>query len=268
MFDFVICLDSKLISMVYENVLSGSFIYSLGVVAGRKAGVDETTLDSINFFQQTPHDRKIGDLLADWGGKTFLIEFKRTVAQLRDELAKDGKSELRDKIANNKRIKSLSDKCHFLGYGKYIKQKAGGPIDTAFVFQSYLSVLTKSKSGENSLNSFIQNMNTNKDFGLGSRQEFENYLEFLLKHAEATATTSNSGQRMQKPITGIMTAVSPKGEVVSFAYQGYEHLTFLMNQKINLLQNLAHQMSYTQAPVISQSISKGKDKGQGQGFSF
>ncbi len=252
--------------MVYENVLSGSFIYSLGVVAGRQAGVDETTLDSINFFQQTPHDRRIGDLLADWGGKTFLIEFKRTVAQLRDELAKDGKQELGNKIADRKRIKGLSERCHFLGYGKYTKQKAGGLIDTAFVFQSYFSDLTRNKNVENSLNSFIQSMTTDKDFGLTSRQDFNDYLEFLLKHAESAVTTSGSGQKMQKPITGILTAVSPKGSVVSFAYQSYAHLTFLMNQKISLLQNLAQQTSYTQSPVIGQSISKSKDKSRGQGF--
>lgn len=252
--------------MVYENVLSGSFIYSLGVVAGRKAGVDETTLDSINFFQQTPHDRRIGDLLADWGGKTFLIEFKKTVAQLRDELAKDGKQELGSKIAARKRIKGLSERCHFLGYGKYTKRKAGGLIDTAFVFQSYFSVLTRNKNVENSLNSFIQSMTTNKDFGLTSRQDFSDYLEFLLKHAESAVTSSGPGQKMQKPITGILTAVSPKGSVVSFAYQSYANLTFLMNQKINLLQNLAQQTSYTQSPVHNQSINQQKDKGQGQGF--
>lgn len=253
--------------MVYENVLSGSFIYSLGVVAGRKAGANETIIDSINFFQHTPHDRKIGDLLADWGGKSFLIEFKRTVSQVRNELLKDGKTELGKKISSDEKVKSLSEKCHFLGYGKYSKQKDGGLIDTAFVFQSYLSVLTKNQGVENSLNSFIENMTANKDFGLASRKEFDDYLEFLLKHAEATVTASNSGQRMQKkPITGIMTAVSQKGEVVLFAYQSYKHLTFLMNQKISLLQNLAEQMSLAQAPVINKSLSKGKDKGQAQGF--
>lgn len=254
--------------MVYENVLSGSFIYSLGLVAGRKAGANETIVDSINFFQHTPHDRKIGDLLADWGGKSFLIEFKRTVSQVRNELSKDGKAELGKKISGDEKVKSLSEKCHFLGYGKYSKQKDGGLIYTAFVFQSYLSVLTKNQGVENSLNSFIENMTSNKDFGLASRKEFDDYLEFLLKHAEATVTTSNSGQRKQKPITGIMTAISPKGGVVLFAYQSYKHLTFLMNQKINLLQNLAEQMTFAQAPVINESISKGKDKGQGQGFSF
>ena len=83
---------------VYENVLAGAFIYSLGVVAGRNADPEKAIMDSVNFFQQTPTDRKVGDLLAAWRGKSFLIEFKKSIGQLKDEISKDGKPGLGIKI--------------------------------------------------------------------------------------------------------------------------------------------------------------------------
>lgn len=251
--------------MIYENVLAGSFIYGLGVVAGRNSDANETTLDSINFFQQTPHDKKIGDLLADWGGKTFLVEFKRTVSQLKDEVAKDGKPELGSKIAGSRRINILSERCHFIGYGKYVKQNKDGLIKTSFLFQTYFSLLTRGKSTEHSLSAFIKQMKSNRDFGLASREDFNDYLDFLLKHAEAKPATTTSGKKAQKPISGILTGVSPKGEVVTIGYQSYQHLAYLMGQKVNLLQNLVEQISFTNAPVIGKSINNEKSQGFGIG---
>ena len=60
--------------MAYENQYIGVFIYSLGILAGRKTLPIE---DSVNLLQQTPAGKTFGDLLMQWQGKNFIIEFKR-----------------------------------------------------------------------------------------------------------------------------------------------------------------------------------------------
>lgn len=236
--------------MVYENVLAGAFIYSLGVVAGRKTDPEQAILDSVNFFQQTPTDRKLGDLLAAWQGKSFLIEFKQSIGQLKDELEKDGKPGLGVTIFHDKKIKELSEKCHFIGYGEYAKHD--DKILTDLVFQKYLSVLTRGKSRSSNSSDvprwseFINKLLTDKSFG-ASFEEFAHYLAFLLKYAEAPVKPAASGGKAKRAIQGILTSVSPDGNVVSFAYRGYDHLLTLLREPISLSLHLEQQIGYTQS---------------------
>lgn len=97
--------------MVYENVLSSSFIYSLGAIAGKNSEPNEILQDSINFFQQTPTDQRIGDLLANWGGKNFIVEFKRTIGQVSEELGKEHKQLMTTELSANEEMKALSRRC-------------------------------------------------------------------------------------------------------------------------------------------------------------
>lgn len=248
--------------MVYENVLAGAFIYSMGVVAGRAADPEKTILDSVNFFQQTPTDRTLGDLLAAWRGKSFLIEFKRSIGQLKDELEKDGKPGLGVTIFHDKKIKELSEKCHFIGYGEYAKHD--DKILTDLVFQKYLSVLTRGTSRK--VNSsevprwseFINKLLVDRTFG-ASFEEFANYLGFLLKYAEAPIKPNASGGKGRRAIQGILTSVSPEGKVASFAYRGYDHLLTLLREPVNLSVHLEQQISYMQSLNISISEERKMD---------
>lgn len=250
--------------MVYENVLSGSFIYTLGVIAGKRSP-DKDVTDSVNFFQQTPNDKKVGDLLADWGGKSFIIEFKRSIAQLPDELKKSDKLLLPMKFEMNSEISDVSKKCHFIGYGEYFEALINGEkrIKTDFVFQSYLSVLSSKKDTKYSLSGFINNMTTNEDFGLTSKEEFKKYLTFLESNCLLTESSSNGGQRI-KPIRGIITSVSPSGEPVLIEFRNYHELSEIMMKKsVNLSEHLEEQinMSLQKKPIIERKIGKGRNMG-------
>lgn len=240
---------------VYENVLAGAFIYSLGVVAGRKADPDTAIMDSVNFFQQTPTDRTVGDLLAVWRGKSFLIEFKKSIGQLKDEISKDGKPGLGLKLFADDQMKAISSNCHFIGYGEY--EKENDLVLTDLVFQKYLSVLMSGRSRKAKptdvprWSEFINRMLTDSHFG-ASREQFAHYLDFLVKYAEApitttAATSSSAGIKTRRAIQGILTTVSPTGRVVSFAYTGYNNLMKLLTEKITLEQHLEQQISYRQS---------------------
>jgi hypothetical protein len=249
--------------MIYENVISGAFIYALGALAGQKRSPEEILKDSINFFQQTPTDKKIAsDLLADWGGKTFLIEFKSNIKQLPTELEKKGRILLGHQINEDETIRGLSQRCHFIGYGDVQEQSGLSVLDLKF--NTYLSILLNDKKQPEGLNQFLEKLSPKGGHGL-SKEEFKPYLEYLLKHAElVTKDSSSSAIKERQPVSGLMTCVSPGGKIIHVAYFGYDHLAFLMGQKLDMRLLLQQQISYQQAPTLKKTINPKIDKSQGQ----
>lgn len=98
---------------IYENQFIGSFIYSMGVITGKR---ELPVTDSINLLQQTPGDRIIGDLFTKWQGRNFIVEFKRNVNGLTTEIKKPMKQMLLENLNSMKYIEErvLSNKCHFI----------------------------------------------------------------------------------------------------------------------------------------------------------
>ncbi|MBL3657293.1 hypothetical protein [Fulvivirga sediminis] len=85
---------------LYENQYIGAFIYTLGVEGGKEGKFPA----SINLIQQTPLDKKIGDLFGNWNGRNFFW--------------------------------SISSKGHFICYGKESIRK-----DTVeLIFRNYVSL--------------------------------------------------------------------------------------------------------------------------------
>jgi hypothetical protein len=99
--------------MPYENQLIGVFIYSLGIVTGKQ---NIESADAINLIQQTPYDKDFGDLLGQWQGKNFLIEFKRNETGLKTEAAKPKRARLIRKAVEDREIGELSVRCHFISH--------------------------------------------------------------------------------------------------------------------------------------------------------
>lgn len=249
--------------MVYENVLSGSFIYSLGVIAGKRMDPNLGVSDSINFFQQTPTDKVVGDLLAHWNNKLFIIEFKRSVNQLSDEVNKFSKQNLPDLFISDNEISDISRKCHFIGYGVYSEMVVQNQprIKTDFTFQNYYSLMTQRPSKNFLLNSFIDSMLTDDNMGLKSTADFGKYLAFLYSNCLFSKPSSTSaGRVVPKPITGIITSVSESGEVVMIQYKNYHELVYLMRMKISLAKNLEQQRNVTNEILRDIQIDQGKDK--------
>ncbi len=251
--------------MVYENILSGAFIYSMGAIAAKRVGPDEVLKNSINFFQQTPSDKKVGDLLADWGNKSFIIEFKSAIGQIDRELEKEHKNALINKLGTSKGLLDLSKKCHFLGYGKY--EQVGAETSIDYVFQSYVEVLTKSTNKkEYNLNSFITRLLDEEGLGISSRQEFTDYIDFLEQQFAGTSSGASGGR--QKPISGIVSTISSNGSVVFIEYKNYEHLKYLMSQQIAIEQYLSQQIAYEHSLKHQHVVSRSQEQNRRNGISM
>lgn len=99
----------------YESILVGTFIYTLGFKAGSSGR--EPDLQSVSLLAQTPHDHTIGDAIAAWGGRSFVIEFKRNQDAIRSESNKPHRARLLFELRTNAELRELSTNGHFLAFG-------------------------------------------------------------------------------------------------------------------------------------------------------
>jgi hypothetical protein len=100
----------------YESVLAGTFIYSLGVLAGRAgASLDNR---SATLLAQNPGDQNIGDVVASWGGRSIIVEFKRSRDTIGTERRKAHKSRFQVDLLSDGALRALSEKGHLLAYGE------------------------------------------------------------------------------------------------------------------------------------------------------
>lgn len=98
--------------MLYENQQIGNFNYLLGYYLGRNNYPKPFT---INTYQQTfGHDKTIGDMFGNIGGKYFIIEFKRSQKNYLSELNKPHRIKLLEHLRSNPILDILSKKGHFL----------------------------------------------------------------------------------------------------------------------------------------------------------
>lgn len=70
---------------VYENVVIGNFLYSLGFSVRSHLDRDTPFPSVVNLLQQTPVDKELGDVLLTFPGLVRLIEFKMKGASLKKE---------------------------------------------------------------------------------------------------------------------------------------------------------------------------------------
>lgn len=100
----------------YENQLIGAFLFGLGQEIGRLDTKQVSADFGVNLFQQTPLDTSYGDLVV---GSTccFLIELKRTKAQLAAERAKWSADAL-TKLSASADFVRISRVGHVVVYGR------------------------------------------------------------------------------------------------------------------------------------------------------
>lgn len=157
---------------VYENVLIGAFIYSIGHFAGQKG---EKNI-GINLFQQTPID--VGDLLTNWKGNCFFIEFKRNKENVKTEIAK------KNRIDENIRLGNIqaSYTFHFISFPEKIPEG-----EAVLFFKPYLSL--DLPEPVINLTDFIKLMRCGK-IGIHSKAmiEYLNKLKELFKSGNASTS--------------------------------------------------------------------------------
>lgn len=73
---------------IYENIIIGNFLFSLGVAIGARSNTNESPPISVNLLQQTPLDRNTGDVLVRGACAMRLLEFKRLRNDNEKEIAK------------------------------------------------------------------------------------------------------------------------------------------------------------------------------------
>lgn len=95
---------------LYENVVIGNFLYSLGfsVCAKSKGTINPV---SVNLLQQTPVDRTLGDVLIQSPGTLRLIEFKQTTNKSKKEI--DKQQFLLDSIKGDFQLMQVSRSIHW-----------------------------------------------------------------------------------------------------------------------------------------------------------
>lgn len=115
----------------YENTYIGTFIYAMGVIAGRRSAAanDPPIPSGVLLLQQTPLDTAVGDAIPQFGGRGVLLEFKRTEADIPGEYdAKPGKAAFLTILLDYlRRGDHAADwrRAHFVGYGV---QEGGNPL--------------------------------------------------------------------------------------------------------------------------------------------
>lgn len=189
----------------YENQYIGAFIYMLGIVAGK--GNREIS-DSINLIQQTPLDHPFGDLLGDWQGKKFIIEFKRDVNSLEIEMAKPQRlALLRNIREGNGELRSLSLRAHFISYGTF------KDLQSFLEFKRYIE-FHRPEEYNFGQGSFIKMLlDKESNIGILERRDFENYLNYLITLSKEDV----------QPMTGII--VNNSGGAFSFfIFNSYNEL--------------------------------------------
>lgn len=128
----------------YENIFIGTFLYSMGIVIGRRSAGGSPP-GVVNLLQQTPLDGVLSDVHLSYPGLVRLIEFKRTSNTSDKEELK--RAELQILVANRTDLQDISRTVHW-----YI-ETSESPIDWSTRICPYLDFEDRSL-GERSLIDF------------------------------------------------------------------------------------------------------------------
>lgn len=205
---------------LYENVIIGNFLYSLGLSLGLKKNFSPAI---INLLQQTPSDKLLGDLLVEYPGVVRLLEFKNKASSIDKEIKKlerikmaiDGKPDMID----------VSKEIHW-----YIETE---PTDSVVYNRivPYLDAFDKEILGMYTIETFIAKMideiiyeNGNLDFS-----KVKNYLD-LIAMCQAGGGKVGTG--------GLIINVTEKGvryvQISDFSQLRLQHQEFVEEiKKIN-----------------------------------
>lgn len=132
---------------IYENVIIGNFLYSLGLSLGLQKN---TSPAIINLLQQTPSDKLLGDLLVEYPGVVRLIEFKNKASSLDKEVKK--LERIKEHIDDKLDMIEVSREIHW-----YIETEPTESVVYNRIVQ-YLDAFDKETFGIYTIETFIANM--------------------------------------------------------------------------------------------------------------
>ncbi|WOI47894.1 hypothetical protein [Acidovorax sp. BLS4] len=226
----------------YENILIGNFLYSLGLVIGRRFP-DKPLPGVVNLLQQTPLDGPLGDVLLRYPGVIRLIEFKR--ASNDSDKESDKLDTLKLSLENEPALQQVSRAIHW-----YV-ESSKGPLDWRTRVCPYLD-FAGGQSPPLDFQAFTQSLA--ETVGKAQAEEFPDAL--IQRYLDAVAAFSGKS------------GTSSSGLLVSVGQDGTLHYIALESIR-ELRQEL--QVHRQQADERSASIAQERaleHKPQGKGLSL
>lgn len=137
-----------MIMKIYENIIIGNFLYSLGFSIRSKMTVSHMPA-VINLLQQTPADTLLGDLLLEFPGVTRLIEFKAQGNRSNKERARHTK--LLHALSQHPELEAVSRRVHW-----YIETATSENEELIARIVPYLDAFPVDKRNQGRLEAFIE----------------------------------------------------------------------------------------------------------------
>jgi hypothetical protein len=195
----------------YENAYLGTFIFTLGVLS-RVHNPEDESLVVPTLVQQTPHDQPLGDLLAEWGTRHVLLEFKR--------FEEDVQTEPYEKPSKWERVTTWAathpeHSCpEALTHAHWVAWGDASVPDLIFLPYSTISDGPRqARDSAMSLDGFIRDMldQANKMHTVGvAWKDLKEYLEWLSR--------GTGGTRQPDVICGFLVSVDAKGKIALAPY--------------------------------------------------
>jgi hypothetical protein len=233
----------------YESIYVGNFIFTLGYLTKEK-GITLSS-QSASLMAQNVGDEVVSDLISGWGGKNFVIEFKRNEKSVRSEFGKTHKKELirRLREENSENIaRVLASRGHFIGYGvcELSEDKTG----------LYFSQYHKVQEGEAQtddrvqLSDFIFQVIMNDKWGL-SDNELGSYIDILA----SVFSSSGSGGGGQTSAMKAKKAQEMSSLIINYNERKSEINFVTCN--LSKARELTLEPKLELKPELKQTISKG-----------
>lgn len=242
---------------IYENIYIGKFIFLLGVVSERqRLSSSEESNISIDLYQQTPADPKIGDFFSSLNGRNLIIEFKKDDESI-DDKEMEKQSSLLDSLTkkNDPELLKLSYYSHFLGIGV---NDGGNKADIKI--QSYLPY----KDFEHTLFSMLEFIDdycqgeevkflTKEDRAIQSNigcnsDRFSEYLELLASLYKSGRSTSTGG---------LIVNISEDGRINCISVPDVQNLVIKLSELNRNIERASPAPSLTPKNEITSSIKPG-----------
>lgn len=227
-------------STLFENQQLGNFNTLMGYFLGANG---YRRPFSINVYQQTyEHDKTIGDVFGNLGGKYFIMEFKRNKAGYKDELKKEHRNKLLKKLTEDFTLNTISEKGHFMCHGETRQGTDKNEQDKEKQIYEYIEYLITpykyidpnySGINHNTING-VEDFTLNIAFQKGhpsigmSYEEMEIYLK-VLKDCVGNNKYETSGA---------VTSFSLETGIVSVEFNSLEELDKKLNLGIEMNYNL------------------------------
>ncbi|MGR7920675.1 hypothetical protein ACU6RQ_06115 [Zobellella denitrificans] len=245
---------------IYENIYIGNFIFLLGVVSERQrlSSSKESNI-SIDLYQQTPADPKIGDFFSSLNGRNLIIEFKKDVESIDDKEGEKQSSLLNCLIGKDDvELQKISYYSHFLGVGvndggntadielkSYLPYKDFEP--TSFSMQEFIDSYCKGEEVQ-----FL----TKEDRAIQSKigcdsNRFSEYLE-LLASLYKSGRSSSTG--------GLIVNISEDGRINCLSVPDVQNLVIKLSELNRNIERASPAPSLTPKNEMTSSL---KPKGMG-----